>query len=143
MRNSNLSPHLRQVLGQTDPDVIEPENEDWGLPSQTNGDYEPYGRAANKPLVSVHFVTPDGCIRSFQYRHLDSDSRFDRQRITLRFLGYRPTVVLIEGQHLWELYSYLHQDRTPWIMAAARNFPEKGKPFVSKLTFIDITEPVP
>ncbi len=139
MRGSNLSPHLREILEPTEPDIHGPGEEN-GLPSQADGAYQPYGRAANKPLVSVHFIRPDGSIRSFQYRHLDSDSRFDHERITLRFLGYQPTVVVIEGQHLWRLYDYLHQDRTPWIMEAARNFPEKGEPFVSKLTFIDVTE---
>jgi hypothetical protein len=137
----NLSSHLRQVLEEDEPQNPGPQ-EEGGLPPQAETAYQPYGRAANKPLVSVHFIMPDGCIRSFQYRHLDSDSRFEHQRITLRFLGYRPTEVVIEGQQLWQLFDYLHQDRMPWIMQAARDFPEKGKPFVSKLTFIDLTEEI-
>lgn len=103
--------HLHDVLAKSEPD-IDGNEFDSGLPSQSDGEYVPYGRPANKHLVSIHFITPDGRVRSFQYRHLDSDSRFNHQQITLRFLGFRPTTVVIEGKHLWQLYDYLHQDRT-------------------------------
>ena len=46
-------------------------------------------------------------------------------------------MVVIEGQHLRQVYDQLHRNVTPWVMQAARDFPEKNKPFVSKLTFID------
>jgi hypothetical protein len=135
----NLSPHLRDVLGESEAESNGAEQES-GLPSQAEGAYQAYGQPASKPLVSVHFITPDGCVRSFQYRHLDSDTRFEHRQITLRFLGYQPIQVVIEGQDLRQLYDQLHRDVTPWIMQAARDFPEKNKPFVSKLTFIDLTE---
>jgi hypothetical protein len=130
--------HLHEIVRGLAPTSDEVDEN--GLPSPDDTEYEPFGRAANKPLVSLHFITPDGKVQSFQYRHLDSDSRFEHGKIILRFLGYRPSMVVIEGQHLWQLYDYIHQDRTPWIMQASRNFPEKGKPFVSKLSFIDLVE---
>jgi hypothetical protein len=135
----NLSPHLRDVLGESEAESNGAEQES-GLPSQAEGTYQAYGQPVSKPLVSVHFITPDGCVRSFQYRHLDSDTRFEHRQITLRFLGYQPIQVVIEGQHLRQLYDQLHRNVTPWIMQAARDFPEKNKPFVGKLTFIDLTE---
>lgn len=136
MRGNNVPAHLREVIGSSDlGDAGE-----FGLPTQDSESYEPYSRASHKPLVSLHFITPDGCIRSFQYRHLDSDSRFEHQKITLRFLGFRPTMVIIEGQQLWQLYDYIHQDRMAWVMQAAREFREKDEPFVSKLTFVDLID---
>jgi hypothetical protein len=131
--------HLQDVLAKPEPE-IDGADDDRGLPSQTDGKYLPYGRPANKHLVSIHFITPDGRVRSFQYRHLDSDTRFEHQQITLRFLGFRATTVVIEGQHLWQLYDYIHQDRIPFVREAARNFSEEGKPFVSKIRFIDTAE---
>ncbi len=127
------SPVSRDAEELSEPDEL-------GLPSQAESEYLPYGRPANKPLVSVHFITPDGKVQSFQYRHLDSDSRFEHGKIVLRFLGYRPTMVVIEGQQLWRLYDYLHQDRMPWVMQATRDFAEAGKPFVSKLSFVNLIE---
>ena len=135
----NLSPHLREVLGESEAEGSGAEL-DSGLPSPAEGTYQAYGQPASKPLVSVHFITPDGCVRSFQYRHLDSDTRFEHRQITLRFLGYQPMMVVIEGQHLRQVYDQLHRNFTPWVMQAARDFPEKNKPFVSKLMFIDMTE---
>jgi hypothetical protein len=128
--------HLHEVIR----DRSQADEEEYGLPAQADGEYEPYGRAAHKPLVSLHLITPDGKVHSFQYRHLDSDSRFEHQKIVLRFLGYCPTMIVIEGHHLWQLYDYIHQDRMPWVMQAARDFPEKDKPFVSKITVIDLIE---
>jgi len=133
----NLSPHLRELLGEAESNGA---GDDSGLPSPADGTDRAYGEPASRPLVSVHFVTPDGCVRSFQYRHLDSDTRFEHRQITLRFLGYQPIMVVIEGQHLRQLYDQLHCNVTPWVMQVARDFPEKDKPFVSKLTFIDMTE---
>jgi hypothetical protein len=135
----NLSPRLREVMEPSDAagNVLD---DDAGLPSQAEGEYRAYGLPANKLLVSVHFITPDGTVRSFQYRHLDSDTRFDHRQITLQFLGFRPVKIVIEGRHLRQLYDYLHQDRTPWVMQAARDFSEEGQPVVSNITFIDLAE---
>lgn len=135
----NLSPHLREVVGNSERESSIPQDEP-GLPSLAEGDYAPYGLPANRPLVSIHFITPDGRVRSFQNRHLDSDSRFDHGQITLQFLGFRPIKVVIEGRHLWQLYSYIHLNRCAWIMQAARNFANEGEPIVSKLTFIDLVD---
>lgn len=130
-----------QWVSPTHRDEKEPDDQDeLGLPPQAESEYLPYGRPANKPLVSVHFITPDGRVQSFQYRHLDSDSRFEHGKIVLRFLGYRPKMVVIEGQQLWRLYDYIHQDRMPWVMQASRDFAESGKPFVSNLSFVDLID---
>ena len=67
----NLSPHLRDVLGESERKATGLSRRS-GLPSQAEGTYQAYGQPASKPLVSIHFITPDGCVRSFQYRHLDS-----------------------------------------------------------------------
>lgn len=135
----NLSPHLREVMKPSEADGSGVDDEA-GLPSQAEGEYRAYGLPANKPLVSVHFITPDGMVRSFQYRHLDSDTRFDHRQITLQFLGFRPMKIVIEGRHLWQLYDYIHQDRVAWIMQAGRDFAEEGQPIVSNIIFIDLTE---
>src|SRR4051794_3819674 len=99
-----------------------PEAEEEGLPSLKPGEYRAHGRPANKPIHSVHFVTPAGTVRSFQYVHLDSGSRYTAERITIQFMGLEPVRVTIEGRNLWRLYDYLHQHRVPWVLVAAREF---------------------
>ena len=117
----------------------EPET-DSGLPSLSDGQYQPYARAANKPLYSIHFVTTKGEVRSFQYVHLDSNSNFTAECITLRFMGMEPVKVLIHGRNLWRLYDYIHQHRTNWVLEAPRDFAQDGQPVVTRVSYAAIEE---
>lgn len=140
MRDSS-SRHLREQLHGTEPHTNGSEAES-GLPEQADGEYSAFPPPANKPQVSLHFITPDGRVRTFQYRHLDSDTSFEPEKITLRFLGFRPIMVVIEGQHLWQLYDNIHRDLCRWVRQAPREFAEEGQPIVRKFTFVDLTEVV-
>jgi len=121
-------------LDQFMPSAAEPP-EELGLPALKEGEYQPHARPSNKPLYSLHFITPDGNVRSFQYHHLDSNSQYTAGQITLRFMGIKPVEVTIQGINLWQLYDYIHLHRVAWIMQAARPFAENGKTAVSSLTF--------
>lgn len=98
-------------------DTRAPERDDErGLPSLVAGEYRPFGRPSNKPLYSLHFISPTGDVRSFQYCHLDSDSRYTQGTITIRFvgassLGLPPIQIVCEGRNFWRLYDYLYQHR--------------------------------
>src|SRR5258708_538800 len=86
-----------------------------------DADYTPFGRRA-KPEFSLHFIKPAGTIRGFQYAHLDSDSHYTAECITLRFMGIAPVQVCIHGRCLRELYDLIHQHRVPFVGEAARGF---------------------
>lgn len=127
--------HLRSVLRAGAVEQPPPED-DSGLPSLREGEYQPFSRPSNKPLYAIHFVAATGEVRSFQYAHLDSDSRFEAERITLRFLGMHPIQVTVSGRNLWRLFEYLHQHRCAWILTAGRDFAKDGQPIV---TGVEIT----
>ena len=112
--------------------------EEEGLPSLKEKEYRPHARPSNKPAHSLHFITPDGAVRTFQYVHLDSDSRFTPERITLRFMGIAPQTVTIEGRNLWRLYDYIHQHRLTWVMQVARDYAENGQTVVTRMAFAAI-----
>jgi hypothetical protein len=137
MRDDN--PHLRSVLRAG---AVEqsPTDEDSGLPSLREGEYQAFARPSNKPIYDIHFVDPKGEVRSYQYVHLDSDSRFTAERITLRFLGMEPAKVTIAGRNLWRLYDYIHQHRMTWVMTAARDFATDGQPIVTDISFMVLRE---
>ncbi len=130
---SDNNARLRNVLNPTAPDRAE--DEDSGLPSLKDGDYQAHARAANKPVYAIHFVTPSGEVRSFQYVHLDSGSQFTAERITLAFMGMEPVRVVIEGRNLWRLYDYIHQHRMPWVMVAGRDFAKDGQTIVTRVSY--------
>lgn len=124
-------------LDQFKPSPADPA-EDEGLPNLKEGEYQPHARPSNKPLYSLHFITPDGNVRSFQYVHLDSDSRYCAGKIVLRFMGTEPVNVVVEGQNVWRLYDYIHQHRIAWIMQSSREFAAKGTTVISRLSFVPI-----
>jgi hypothetical protein len=117
--------------------------DDSGLPSLQEGEYQAFARASNKPVYAVHFVTPAGDVRSFQYAHLDSDSRYEASRITLKFMGMEPVRVTIDGRNLWRLYDYLHQHRMPWVMVATRDVAADGQPIVTRIGYAAVAEDDP
>ena len=129
--------HLRNVLPSGD----EPSgDEERGLPSLQDGNYRAYARASNKPLYALHFISPQGNVRSFQYMHLDSDSSFTAERIALRFTGIKIMNVVITGRNLWELYDYIHQHRTGWVRQAARDFAADRETIVTAIAMVAMTE---
>jgi len=125
--------HLRQILSP----VTDVTDADGDLPSLTSDEYQPFARAANKPLFSVHFLTAKGEMRSFQYLHLDSGSTFTGDAIAIRFLGMQPINVRVTGRNLRRLYDYLHQHRVSWVLAVApgRDFAKDGQPVITAIEF--------
>lgn len=108
---------------------------DTELPDLGEGDYQAYSRPANKPIQSIHFITAKGTIRSFQYVHLDSDSRYSGGKIELRFMGMEPVRVLIHGRNLWRLYDYIHQHRTSFVAEAVRDFSDNRETVITRVDF--------
>jgi hypothetical protein len=137
MRDEN--PHLRTAI-RTAPSESPLTDDETGLPSLCEKQYVPHARPANKPLYSIHFVTPKGDVRSFQYVHLDSNSSFSPECITLKFLGMEPVRVVIRGRNLWRLYDYVHQHRMPWVMETARDFAQDGQTIVTQVSFAAVKE---
>ena len=84
--NAKAPAHLRNVIPSVDET---PGDDERGLPSLGDGNYRAFARASNKPLYALHFISPQGDVRSFQYMHLDSDSSFTPERIALRFTGIK------------------------------------------------------
>jgi hypothetical protein len=128
------NPHLRTVMRASGSDLPQAEDE-LGLPSPGEKQYVPYARPANRPLYSIHFISPKGEVRSFQYVHLDSNSSFSAECITLKFLGMEPEKVVIRGRNLWRLYDYIHQHRMPWVVQAARDFAQDGQTVITQVAF--------
>lgn len=125
--NDKTPPHLRGILDEHEPET-EQEN---GLPSLRDNEFRVCGRPSHKPLFSVHFISANGSVQSFQYMHLDSRSSFSPTRLVLRFVGSKTTDVVVEGRNLWQLYDYLHQHRMPWVRVAARDFAQDGEIIVT------------
>ncbi len=111
------------------------EEADAELPDLHAGEYQAYARPANKPIHSIHFINTKGEIRSFQYVHLDSDSRYFPEKIVLRFLGAEPVGITIRGRNLWRLYDYIHQHRTAWVAESPRDFAVDCQPCVTNVCF--------
>ncbi len=137
----NTPSHLRHVLG--DKQAVEHDDEEQGLPALRDNEFRAYARPTHKPVFSIHFITPQGAVKSFQYMHLDSNSRFEPQRIALRFVGSVVMDVLIDGRNLWELYDYIHQHRMPWVKAAARDFAQDREPIVTRISVVEATDNAP
>ena len=81
-------------------------------------------------------------MRSFQYAHLDSDTSFTAECITLRFMGMAARKVLIHGRNLRQLYDGIHQHRTAWVREAARAFAADNEPIVTKVQIEPLEEDV-
>ena len=127
---------LRSLLSRATEEPPKAENlDESGLPDRTSGQYQPYSRPANKPLYSLHFVSPAGTVTSMQYVHLDSHSTYTAECITLTFLGIKAVKVAIHGRCLWKMYDLLHQHRIAWIMHAPRDFAQDGETVITKVTF--------
>lgn len=134
----NTPSHLRHAISEGSKN--DQEEEESGLPTLRDNEFRPYARPTHKPVFSIHFITPKGMVRSFQYMHLDSNSSFTPQRIALRFIGSKVVDVLIDGRNLWQLYDYIHQHRTAWIREAARDFAQDHEPIVTKVSILEATE---
>jgi hypothetical protein len=130
--------HLRSVISSMDG---APADEDRGLPALGDGDYRAFARPSNKPLYALHFVSPQGLVRSFQYMHLDSDSSYKPEHINLRFTGTTIVNVVISGRNLWELYDYIHQHRMAWVRQAGRDFAADGEAIVTNISFVEAAVP--
>jgi hypothetical protein len=106
------------------------------------GDYQAHARPSNKEEPAIHFMGRDGSARTFQYMHLDSDSRYvpsteTGSRLVFRFMGAVPVEVVISGRNLWPLYNYiaLHRMGWAWELPAKRDFEGKDKAVVNSITF--------
>ena len=135
-KSADPTANLRNVLNPTT--VERPAEEESGLPSLKDGEYQPHSRPSDKPVYAIHFVTQGGDVRSFQYVHLDSGSQFTAGKITLAFMGMEPVRVIIEGRNLWRLYDYLHQHLIPWVMVAGRDVAKDGQTIVTRVTYVAV-----
>jgi hypothetical protein len=133
------NPHLRHVMRAATSEFPQADDES-GLPSLDERQYVAHARSANKPIYAIHFVNPKGEVHSFQYVHLDSNSSFAAECITLKFIGMEPVKVVIRGRNLWRLYDYIHQHRMAWVMQAARDFTQDGQTIVTQVNFIALKE---
>jgi len=83
--------------------------------------YQAHARAGNKLLPSIHFILRDRSIRTCQFMHLESGSRFEflpqgkGHRLAFRFGGSTSLGVVIEGRNLLRLYDYIAQHRMAWV----------------------------
>jgi hypothetical protein len=118
------------------------------LPDSAHG-YMAHSRPANKPLYTLHCILGKEGYRSFQYVHLDSDSRFavegKGQVIRLRFSGSKTTAVTIRGRNLMRLFDYVHQHRTAWVMQieAGRDFAADGETVVTAIEIEEVRDAEP
>ena len=137
-RDNNV--HLRSVLAAGPVETVD--EDESGLPSLDDSEYQAHARASNKPVFSLHFVNMAGEVRSFQYVHLDSNSHFTAERITLQFMGMEPVRAVIDGRNLWKLYDYIHQHRMAWVMECApkRDFSKDGETIVTRISIALIDE---
>lgn len=98
-------------------------------------------RPDNKAVMRLHVVDRPGNVRSFQYVHLDSDSRFGHtkngQFFVLRFIGSQTMQVTVHGRNLWRLYDYIVLHRWPYLRVADRDFAGDKEAIV---TAVDIEE---
>ena len=105
--------------------------------------YQAHARPGNKLLPSIHFILRDRSIRTCQFMHLESDSRFEPMpqgkghRLVFRFAGSVALSVVIEGRNLWRLYDYIAQHRMPWVceLPEGRDFEDAGSAVVHSITF--------
>lgn len=105
--------------------------------------YQAHARPGNKLLPSIHFILGDRSIRTCQYIHLESDSRFSPlpqgkgHRLAFRFSGSTSVGVVIEGRNLWRLYDYIAQHRMPWIceLAEGRDFEGEKAAVIHSIEF--------
>lgn len=132
--NDRTPMHLRSILSDQAGDH---EENDSALPSPHDNQLQAYGRPVHRPLYAIHFIDPDGTVRTFQYIHLDSDSCYASGQIVLRFSGSKIVNVMIDGRNLWELYDYIHQHRMPWVRAAARDFARDQIPIVTRIAIVE------
>lgn len=106
--------------------------------------YKAFGRASVKPVYTLHCILGREGYRSFQYVHLDGDSRFgvgkDGHVIQVRFCGSEAWQVTIRGRNLKRAYVLLHQHRLPWVMVAERDFSSDGDEIVTAIEIEEIQD---
>jgi hypothetical protein len=138
---SDEQPHIAQLFKRSPGGAPRESEADEGLPAN-DAPYSAFARRSNQQELSLHFITPAGTMRSFQYAHLDSDNSFTAECITLCFMGTKPRKVVILGRNLVKLYDYIHQHRTAWVRVAARPFAPDNEPIVTKVHIEPLKEDV-
>lgn len=140
---------IRAIL---DAPAIEPDREGPDGPEEPGGlegftpdgtAYQAHARPGNKPLPSIHFILRDRSIRTCQYLHLESDSRFlplpqgQGHRLVFRFAGSAELRVVVEGRNLWRLYDYIAQHRMAWVyeLPGVGDFEDAHAAVVQAITF--------
>jgi hypothetical protein len=103
-------------------------------------------RPANKLLTRLHVVLKSGVVRSFQYMHLDSGSKFDGNEFTFVFIGAKHLQVEVKGHgpKLWAIYDYCCLHRWPYLREALGNagkFAADGETVITEIKITDITPP--
>lgn len=135
---------ISALLAKTAAPEARPEGHDAEALPAASDDYQPYARAANRPLVSLHLILKDRSIENFQYGELTSRSRFvpaDAESggnlLILRFAGLEATEVQIAGRNLRALFDLITQHRIAWVaeMPQERDFADSTSPVVSRIGF--------
>lgn len=140
----SAQPHLEQFFQQklrtpaTQASDDRDANEE-SLPSE-DSPYVPYPLRSSAPEFSLVCMKVDGTMRGFQYAHLDSDSDFKPECITLRFMGLAAWQVTIHGRNLRQLYDYIHQHRTAFVREAARAHAEDDEPIITQITIAPVQD---
>ncbi len=144
MADDNLIDVLTKRRPAGERDVPREEPDDSLLPDPTKGP-EPFSRAANKPLYTVHFILGAEGYRSFQYIHIDVCTLSLDQSghvIRLRFCGLKIHEVTIRGRNLWKLYDYLGQHRISYVARVdrGRDFGADDEPAVTDIDIVEVKE---
>jgi len=108
--------------------------------------YQAHARPGNKLLPSIHFILRDRSIRTFQYMHLESNSRFEPllqgkgHRLTFRFASSVAVGVEIEGRNLFRLYDYITLHRMAWVceLEEGRDFEGEKAAVIRSFRFEEI-----
>ena len=129
-------PDRREPGGVEEADGLE------GFSPETTA-YQAHARPCNKLLPSIHFILRDRSIRTCQFMHLESGSRFEflpqgkGHRLAFRFGGSTSLGVVIEGRNLWRLYDYITQHRMPWVceLDDERDFEDERAAVIRSIAF--------
>jgi hypothetical protein len=108
---------------------------------QPGDEYKAHARAANKPVLTLRFLTADASIRGFPYANLDgidlvpADRPDDGPAIVVRFAGIAVTEVKIEGRHLDTLYDQIGHHRVGWVreLPPRRDFKDAGEVVITRI----------
>lgn len=127
-------PHLEQVFQRQLQSQANNGTESNGSLPSPDSEYRAFARRSNAPEFSLIVILPTGRMRGFQYAHLDSDSDFTSECITLRFMGTSPRELTIHGRNMTEGFTNIHAHRCAWMREAAEAFADDDETIITRIT---------